>query len=201
MKTTQNRIIKVRAHKRLRAGSIGLSLLASLLATGCAIAPSTAVQETVGPRVAAAAPTRPGVLQVYSRSIWTTADDLETSLLSYSDYDIQAADGTLLKRVINGDEVPERVELPDGRYTIVAQSDISGTVSVPVAIEAGRTTVVRLDQEAEKAFAGIAAADLVRLPEGRAIGFRAKGAAPRRNPVIMAADSKIGASALMQPKS
>ena len=45
MKTTQDCTIKVRSHRRLKVGSIGLSLLASLLATGCAIAPSTAFAE------------------------------------------------------------------------------------------------------------------------------------------------------------
>jgi hypothetical protein len=201
MKTTQDHISKMTSRGRSRLRSIRLSLLASLLATGCAVAPPTAVRETVGPRVAAATTTRHGFLQVYSRSIWTTADDLETTLLSYTDYDIKTTDGTALKRVINGDEEPERVELPDGRYTVVAQSDISGTVSVPVAIEADRITVVHLDQEAEKAFAGIAQADLVRLPDGQAIGFRARSAEPRRAPVRMAAQSKVNASALTQPKS
>jgi hypothetical protein len=196
MKTTQDHINKLTSRARLGLRSIGLSLFASLLATGCAVAPPTAARETVGPRVTAATAARHGFLQVYSRSIWTTADDLETSLLSYTDYDIKSANGATLKRVINGDDEPERVELPDGRYTVVDQADVSGTVSVPVAIEAGRITVVHLDQEAEQAFAGIAPTDLVRLPDGQAIGFRARSEEPGRAPVMMAAQSRDDASAL-----
>jgi hypothetical protein len=126
---------------------------------------------------------------------------LETPLLSYTDYDVKEADGTLFKRVANGDEAPNRVVLPKGPYTVVAQSDTGGTISVPVTIESGQTTVVRLDGDANQAFAGIAKADLVRLPNGQAIGFRARHAMPLKTPAIMTAQSRISVAALKPSKS
>jgi hypothetical protein len=39
------------------------------------------------------------------------------------------------------------VALPKGVYTVAASSDTSGEVRVPVAIEAGKMTVVRLETE------------------------------------------------------
>jgi hypothetical protein len=70
------------------------------------------------------------------------------------------------------------VTLPKGTYTVVAWSDTSGEVSVPVAIEAGRITVVHLEMEKDwkEASAVIRSSDLVRLPNGQPIGFRARHA-------------------------
>jgi len=44
----------------------------------------------------------------------------------------------------NMDEWPDQVKLPAGNYSLVAESSGYGLVTVPVAIAAGKTTVVRL---------------------------------------------------------
>ena len=91
---------------------------------------------------------------------------------------IDAADGTVFKEVANDDQEPTHVILPKGTYTVVARSDTSGKVSVPVAIETGKTTVLHLEREKDwkDVAAGIRSADLVRLPNGQPIGFRARHA-------------------------
>ena len=197
MKTTNYHSTNIPSHEGPLLARAALSLIASIVMSSCASAPPTVLQETVGPRVAAV---HAGGLQVYSRSIWTTADDLETPLLSFTDYDIQSADGTLFKRVVNGDEEPDRVQLPNGHYTIVAQSDTEGTISVPIAIERDKTTVVRLDQGATMALGGSGSSDLVRLPNGQAIGFRAKTSKSRPASAMIAAETKVNAPASKRSK-
>jgi hypothetical protein len=130
-------------------------------------------------------------LTVYTATAWTTNDD-GPSLLSYTNYQIDATDGTLFKEVPNGQQEPTRVILPKGTYTVVAQSDTSGMVSVPVAIETGKLTVVHLEREIDwkEASAGIRSADLVRLPNGQPIGFRARHAELLKGSIVTVAQSK-----------
>jgi hypothetical protein len=113
-------------------------------------------------------------------------------LLRHTNYEIDSADGTLYQEVSNGDDEPTRVILPKGIYTVVASSDTSGEVSVPVAIEAGNITVVRLETEKKwkEASAGIPSADLVRLPNGQPIGFRARHAELLKHPIMTIAQSR-----------
>lgn len=67
---------------------------------------------------------------------------------AYSDYKILAADGKLWRRVHNDSgtilQDPAQVELPAGTYQVVARKNGGGWVTLPVTIEAGRNTVVRL---------------------------------------------------------
>jgi hypothetical protein len=180
-----------------------LLLAASTIATACTLRPATIVDDTVGPGVAAVGEFQQGYLTVYSASIWTTADDLTSSLRSYTDYDIHRVDGSLLKHVVNGDEEPLQVALPAGQYFVVAQSDNAGTVSVPVAIENGQVTIVGLDAFAsEERFVGVDPTDLVRLPDGHPIGLRAdrvelSGSNARK----MAVHSKRPRLAMQPPES
>jgi hypothetical protein len=152
-------------------------LATAVLVASCASAPPTIVHETVGPGPTVVNEEHNGFLKVYSAAEWV-ADDDWPSLLKYTNYQIDAADGTLFKKVPNDDQDPTRVILPKGTYTIVAQSGTSGMVSVPVAIETGKTTVLHLEREKDwkEAAAGIDSADLVRLPNGQTIGFRARHA-------------------------
>ncbi len=171
--------------------TILLVATASLVAS-CASVPSTIVRETVGPSPAvAAAGEDNGFLTVYSATAWMTNED-GPLLLRYTNYEIDSADGTLFQEVSNGDSEPTRVTLPKGVYTVVASSDSSGEVSVPVAIEAGKITIVRLETEKDwkEASAGIPSVDLVRLPNGQPIGFRAPHAAFLKQPIMAVAQSK-----------
>ena len=68
----------------------------------------------------------------------------------------------------------------------------SGEVSVPVAIETGKLTVVHLESEKDwqEASAGIRRADPVRLLNGQPIGFRAPHAELLKVPIVTVAQSK-----------
>ncbi len=168
-----------------------LSAVIAILEASCASAPPTIVHETIGPAFMAATPDRNGFLTVNSATTWVTNDDGPSSL-DYTDYDVYAADGTLLEHVANHDVEPARVTLPKGTYTIVAASDNSGMVSIPVAIETGRTTVVNLESGNgwKQTFAGIGNADLVRLPNGQPIGYRARASELSKRPEMAVAQSK-----------
>jgi hypothetical protein len=170
---------------------IPLAVATAAIVASCASAPPTIVDETVGPGLAVASQDHNGFLTVYSATEWTTYDD-GPSLLSYTNYQIDAPDGTLFQEVSNGDYEPTRVVLPTGTYTVVAWSDTSGEVSVPVAIEAGKITVVHLEREKnwKAASAGIPSADLVRLPNGQAIGFRGRHADLPKGPIVTVAQSQ-----------
>lgn len=157
---------------------VWLNILSAIIATAltaCAAAPSTDIHETVGPALALKE-AGAGSLIVYSATAWVNDPD-GPSVLSYTDYQIEASDGALFKQVANGSDEPARVVLPKGIYTVVAQSETSGTVAVPVAIETGKTTVLHLERERnwkEPVLGG----ELVRLPNGQAIGFRARNLSP-----------------------
>ena len=188
---TLNHFIAIASRMKLTLRNTILSVATAVLVASCASAPPTIVHETVGPGLTVVNEEHNGFLKVYSATAWTTDDD-GPSLLKYTNYQIDAADGTLFKEVPNDDQEPTRVILPKGTYTVVAQSDASGMVSVPVAIETGRTTVVHLEREKDwkEAPAGIGSADLVRLPNGQPIGFRARHAELLKGPIMAVAQSK-----------
>jgi hypothetical protein len=191
MKTTLNHFTKTELKMKLALRNTILSVAIAVLVASCASAPLTIVHDTVGPGFAIANQEHNGFLMVYSATEWTNYDD-GPGLLSYTNYQIDAADGTLFQEVSNGDYEPTRVTLPKGTYTVVAWSDTSGEVSVPVAIEAGKITVVHLEREKDwkEASARVRSADLVRLPNGQPIGFRARHAELLKDPMVRIAQSK-----------
>jgi hypothetical protein len=188
---TLNHFTTIGSRTKLALRNTILSVAIAVLVASCASAPPTIVHETVGPGLAAVNQEHNGVLTVYSATAWTTDGD-GPSLLSHTNYQVDAADGTLFQQVSNGDQEPTRVILPKGTYTIVAQSDTSGEVSVPVAIEAGKITIVHLETEQDwkEASGGIRGADLVRLPNGQPIGFRARHAELLKGPIVTVAQSE-----------
>ena len=105
----------------------------------------------VGPAGGQAAVGTKGYLQVFSateKSLPIASDD-PTYINLHTSYDIKDASGKSVKYVANHmsnmDEWPDQVRLPAGNYNIVAESASYGLVTVPVKIETGQTTVVRLD--------------------------------------------------------
>jgi len=183
---------RVESSVKLALRNTTLSVATAVFVESCASAPPTIVHETVGPSVAVGNEEHNGFLTVFSATEWTTTDGDGPSQLSYTNYQIDAADGSLFQEVANGDYEPTRVILPIGIYTVVAWSDTSGEVSVPVAIETGKLTVVHLESEKDwqEASAGIRSADLVRLPNGQPIGFRARHAELLKQPIVSVAQSK-----------
>jgi hypothetical protein len=154
-------------------------MASSILLTGCVVGRHELVLDTVGP-ASASLPTNSlaGSLTVY------TAYDVHAHFNSrhdygreYSDYEIFTLDGTLLKRVHNNSDSifdePARVGLPRGKYRVVARANGFSRVSVPVAIEPQRSTVVHLDDG--RSWPGeitLSATNAVRLPDGFVVGYR-----------------------------
>ena len=186
MTITLNHFTTAASRKKLTLRNTILSGVSALLLASCAFGPPTIVHETVGPGPTVVNEEHNGFLTVYSATAWTTDDD-GPSLLKYTNYQIDAADGTLFKKVPNDDQDPTRVILQKGTYTVVSRSDTSGMVSVPVAIETGKTTVLHLEREKDwkEAAAGIDSADLVRLPNGQTIGFRARHAELLKSAIVI----------------
>jgi len=157
-----------------------LVAFSAALLCGCASGQRNLVLEPVGPsEIRAAAPATTGTLVVFS------AFDVHApnvgdfrDVQSHSDYKIYSDDGKLLQVVHNHprrlDEEPAHVELPPGRYRVVANSNGYGVVTVPVVVKADQATTVHLEggtwsNEANKKNA-------VRLPDGEVVGYRASAA-------------------------
>jgi hypothetical protein len=153
---------------------IGASLLAS-----CASAGPTIVQEAVGPQPSRLSRNYTGYLIVYSATEEHTDGD-SPARYPHSDYEVYTRDAKLFKQVRNAlgysDETPERISLPKGLYTVLAKSETAGSVSVPVIIETGKSTVLHLEREKDwmPDLSGAKESDFVRLANGQIIGFRAK---------------------------
>lgn len=95
----------------------------------------------------------------------------------HSGYKIYSLDGKKVKHVSNKVgtyfEDPATVSLPPGEYKVLARATALGMVTVPVVIEAGKTTSVHLDGSELTGGRQISASDFVRLPGGLIIGWRA----------------------------
>jgi hypothetical protein len=159
---------------RILSCSAALAALVAFL--GCASHPPYALNETVGPsHPRASRPGGKGGLIVYSAS--EVVDQAESFFPTHSGYTIYLPDGQRLRKVDNRtgsfDQEPVTVTLPAGEYSLRARATNVGWVSVPVVIQAGRTTVVHLDGR-RRASQGAASADhWVRLPDGQIVGSRA----------------------------
>jgi hypothetical protein len=90
-----------------------------------------------------------GYLMVYSATDEFSDGDLAFN--AHSSYFVYRPDGTLFKSVENhmskSDEIPERVRLPVGSYTVEARSEKHGYLRVRVVIKTGVLTVLDLDGE------------------------------------------------------
>ena len=162
------------------ASSFWILAIGALL-SGCASERDTLVLDPVGPHSSqtSSVDSTDGTLVVYSAydvsANWTARDPRRPV---YSDYKIFYPDGNLQRAVHNNsgtmlqDAVP--VELPAGRYRVVANANGYGRVTIPVVIQAGQITVLHLEgggfwpNEAE-----FNKTNAVRLPDGLVVGWRA----------------------------
>jgi hypothetical protein len=99
-----------------------------------------------------------GYLMVYSAT--DRFDDGGTFYYPHSSYSIYTVAGKLFKDVENhisrSDEIPTLVTLPVGSYTIEVRSENHGYIRLPIAITAGRRTIIDPDEaqtELQKRFA------------------------------------------------
>jgi uncharacterized lipoprotein YajG len=158
-----------------------MSAVAGALLSGCATGKNSLVLDTVGP-----APTQlrtansiNGTLVVYS-AYDINADFVGRDRRSpeYSDYKIFTANGKMLEKVHNNSgtilQDPLAVELPPGKYRVVAHSNGYGYVTVPIVIASRQYTIVHLEGDGfwpdESAFNKTNA---VRLPDGVIVGWKA----------------------------
>jgi hypothetical protein len=151
--------------------------MTSLLA-GCALTPIAL--NPVGPapdmpNQAACFPTGGlGQLRVYTATkVHEIGDD--TYFYAHTGYRICTKDGQLWKLIPNHtdntDEAASLVQIPAGDYRIFARSEAYNLVSVPVVIQAGKTTEVHLGTHWQ-APSNIPADELVFLPDGYPVGWR-----------------------------
>lgn len=156
------------------AGAIGLWL------AGCATSHDGLALDSVGPDptspINAAATT--GTLLVYSAfEVNADFNRRDSHRPEYSDYRILTADGKLQQRIHNNSgtilQRPKQVDLPAGKYRIIAQANGYGSVTVPVVIEAGQNTILHLEGgfrwPNQRAFDQ---ANAVRLPDGEIVGWK-----------------------------
>ena len=135
------------------------------------------VLEPVGPRPLSSYRGKAhGFLKVYSAT--DAHGDGDTVYYPHTAYSIYSEDGKLVKKVRNAnsstDEEPDLVTLPEGSYAVEAEAEHQASVKVPVIIEGGRLTSVHLDGDWKgKDVEEVDKADLVKLPDGEVVGWRA----------------------------
>lgn len=144
------------------------------LLVSCASQPIALAPVGPGPVAEAASSPPNGDLQVYTETEEYYDDDI--SYFPHTDYEIYTTDGKRLERVWNHqnheDESPATVTLRPGEYIVQAWAESYGLVRVPVVIKPSQTTTVIL-QPGWKPGSTVASSDLVQIPDGYPVGWRA----------------------------
>jgi hypothetical protein len=142
--------------------------------TGCASPPIALAPVGPGPFVSGARVASKGDLEVYTETQEYDEDDL--AYFPHTDYEIYTSNGKHLRHVWNHqnheDESPAIVTLPPGEYEVRAWADSCGLVSVPVVIKPNETTRLIL-QPGWQPDGAVAKSDLVQMPNGYFVGWRA----------------------------
>jgi hypothetical protein len=152
---------------------------AILVMAGCAFHEHPVVLGTVGPAAAQPSFAGPkGTLVVYSAYDPNAEFNDLPYLRRYTDYKVLAESGKLLETIHNNKadlvEGPQNVELPAGKYRIVARANGYRTVIVPVVIMADQLTTVHLEGGASwPDNPALVESHPVRLPNGEIVGWRA----------------------------
>lgn len=156
---------------------IGLVLGWGLLAlSGCATQKGQLVTGLVGPQSPRGSTSGGfGQLQVFTQTVQNNDGGILYPI--HTSYWIYATNGAKVKSVLNhvgpNDMSPMVVVLPAGTYHVIARADRYGIITVPALIEANRMTQIYLDSTGFPETFGADATNLVHLPGGPAIGFRA----------------------------
>jgi hypothetical protein len=154
------------------------------LVSGCAFNRSIVLDAAVGPpRPVVESRSPEGRLVVYSGfDVGGGGVDSDHNL--HSDYKIYFLDGKALRdvsnKVSNVIEDPATISLPPGKYIVIAKAASFGMVTVPVVIEAGKTTPVHLDGSELTGGRQTSTNDFIRLPDGLIVGWRAQDAAEQK---------------------
>lgn len=113
-------------------------------------------------------------MRVYSAI--TERNDSQIKYYYPQNYFILTTEHAIVKAVINShsmNETPADVNLASGKYVAKAPSDGYGWVYVPVVIKEGAITEVHLDRR-WRPTSGESATNLVVLPDGWPVGFKAE---------------------------
>jgi hypothetical protein len=125
-------------------------LQALIMLGGCVSGEKLITLSPIGPNsTASSGGNGPGHLIVHNAS-HETLDPDGAMAYPHDDYKIYDERRACVKRVRNRSgaegEIPARVDLPPGRYTVITLSEIQGAVVVPVIIKSSLTTEVKLEQ-------------------------------------------------------
>lgn len=139
---------------------------------------SDLVLDTAGPMPgqAASVGSDSGSLIVYSAGkVNADFNSRDPNSHEFSDYRILNSDKKLLEHVHNvANELtqgPVSVNLPPGKYFVVARSNGYGVVTVPVIIASGQQTLLHLDSQWPNK-SSIDPNNAVRLPDGEVVGWK-----------------------------
>ena len=154
-----------------------LALAVLVAFAGCSTHSTTVVNQPVGPDLA---PSHVDLSHGQGRLVVYTVTEVNDPVNSYfpthSSYAIYTTDGKLVKRVDNRNgsfyQDPATVSLPPGKYNVKGRATNSGEVTVPVIIEAKKTTVVDLEGTNLPQHKPTGAGQWIRLPNGQVIGMR-----------------------------
>jgi len=129
---------------------VGPLLAAVLMTSGCASPKGGLVLAPVGPpSLPPAVDSSLGSLVVFSALDSQPHFNGFPYRHYYTDYKILSDDGKLAQKVRNDNgtswEGPAEVQLPPGKYRVVARANGYGTVTVPVTVAAKQTTTVHLE--------------------------------------------------------
>lgn len=145
-------------------------------APGCAYHSTPVAVSAVGPAPQEQANnSQDGYLIVYSA--WGLVNENKAPVAHHSRYTIISSDGTervIINHIDRFDEGPIRVSLTAGSYKVSALSTHLGRVIVPVIIAPQQTTYVYLDGRTRPNLAANEQADVVKLPNGEAVGWAVK---------------------------
>lgn len=151
----------------------------ALLLAGCASSPVALAPVGPGPNAPRSVASSTGSLVVYSATVARSEGDTPV-WYQHTDYFLEGTQKS--KRVDNTvgyyTQRPRTVHLTPGNYTVKAQASDGQWATVPVVIRRGETTVVSLDDSWNPA-AG-AGVEVVRMPDGSAVGWRSDLAATGR---------------------
>ncbi len=166
----------------MKSVSIFCVLAIGALLSSCASERNRLVLDPVGPppgQSSTMSSSTNGTLVVYSAydvdANWNARDPRHPV---HSDFKIFSRDENLLRAVHNDSgtilQEPAPVELPSGKYRVVASANGYGRVTIPVVIEACQTTVLHLEGGGSwPNKAEFNQTNAVRLPDGQIIGGRA----------------------------
>lgn len=151
------------------------------LAISCAFLPNPVALAPVGPGPYGRPTSEPtGFLEVYTTVKRYPYDHQWYD--AHTAYGVYGADGRRVKSVGNAVYVyalePEVVSLPPGSYSVIAWADGYELVKVPVIIRAGLLTEVNLETQGQAAFPGARTNEMVRMEDGRIVGWPADVTTP-----------------------